>query len=55
MHQKTLNCSISQKEEKSIFLYSKIRVEFVKDTKFSDTGIFTILLEDHTLGNLVKM
>jgi len=54
MPQKISNCSIYLKERKSnkIFIF---RVEFLKDEKFADSGIFTILLEDHTLGNLVKM
>ena len=33
----------------------KFRVEYLKDERFADSGTFTILLEDHTLGNLVKM
>jgi len=33
----------------------KNKVEYVEDSKLPNTGMFTILLEDHTLGNLIKM
>jgi hypothetical protein len=56
---KISNCSTSQRERKSnllVIIYKIIfRVDFVKDEKYSDTGTFTILLEDHTLGNSIKM
>lgn len=55
MPQKISNCSIYLKERKSNFNIFINRVEYLKDEKFADSGIFTILLEDHTLGNLVKM
>ena len=42
-------------EGRKKYLFNYKRVEFAKDEKLSDSGIFTILLEDHTLGNLVKM
>ena len=56
-----MNFSESQKERKSNYplnypLFKLFnRVEYEKDEKFSDTGVFTILLEDHTLGNIAKM
>ena len=31
------------------------RVEYEKDVKSPNTGVFTILLEDHTIGNATKM
>ncbi len=56
---KISNFLIFPKERRSIQKYPKtkkyFRVEFVKDERFADSGTFTILLEDHTLGNLVKM
>lgn len=33
----------------------KNKVEYVEDSKLPNTGMFTILLEDHTIGNLLKM
>jgi DNA-directed RNA polymerase II subunit RPB11 len=33
----------------------KNKVEYVEDSKHPNTGVFTILLEDHTIGNMLKM
>ena len=33
----------------------KSKVEYKKEEKTENTATFTILLEDHTLGNIVKM
>lgn len=31
------------------------KVTYEKDTKISNAGKFTILREDHTMGNLIRM
>ena len=31
------------------------KVTYEKDTKISNAGKFTILREDHTIGNLIRM
>ena len=33
----------------------KNRVEFQEDTHIQNAGTFTIYLEDHTAGNMIKM
>ena len=38
-----------------ITLNLSIRVEYKEDTQIGNAGTFTILLEDHTAGNMIKM
>lgn len=41
-------------ETHSIFRFPRPRVNYVKDEKLKDTGTFTLLKEDHTMGNMLR-
>lgn len=43
------------KSELFVVPEDKNKVEFVEDTKIPNAGTFTIYLENHTLGNLMRM
>lgn len=49
------NLPEGKKKYYHIQINKNFRVDFIKDAKINDSGIFVILLEDHTIGNIIKM